>query len=250
VNDLDPILELYDPTGTLVASNNDGAGDGHNALITYTTAATGDYRVRVAPVTGQGDYTVWVQGATGSTSAPLAVVGSSLADGAHVTVFPTTLDLTFSAPVLLTSLQAGDLTVNGSPATGVTIVDAQTARFDIGALAAGDGDYVASLAAGSVTGIHANASAAFSLNFALDAAGPQVTSSSIAPGQVLPTDPLTFTAAFSEDLATTGLGSEDVTLVETLSGANVAPTAFTYDPGTDELTVQFPALQDGNYTLT
>lgn len=58
-NDLDPILELYDPTGTLVASNNNGGSDGRNALITCTVSQTGNYRVRVAPVTGNGEDSAW-----------------------------------------------------------------------------------------------------------------------------------------------------------------------------------------------
>ncbi len=41
-NDLDPLLELYDPGGTLVASNNDDPnGDGHNARIEYPVPTDG-----------------------------------------------------------------------------------------------------------------------------------------------------------------------------------------------------------------
>lgn len=41
VNDLDPLLEVYDPTGTLVASNNDGAADARNARIAHTASSSG-----------------------------------------------------------------------------------------------------------------------------------------------------------------------------------------------------------------
>jgi hypothetical protein len=47
VNNLDPYLELFDPSGVLVAFDDNGAGDGRNALLTHTALATGSYTVRV-----------------------------------------------------------------------------------------------------------------------------------------------------------------------------------------------------------
>jgi hypothetical protein len=40
-NDLDPVVELYDPGGVLLASDDNGAGDGRNALLTHSAGATG-----------------------------------------------------------------------------------------------------------------------------------------------------------------------------------------------------------------
>ena len=51
VNGLSPHIELYDPSGTLVASGTVGE-DGRNESITYNTLSTGNYRVRVS---GKGD---------------------------------------------------------------------------------------------------------------------------------------------------------------------------------------------------
>ena len=64
-NDLDALLELYDPAGALVARNDNGAADSRNALISYAVPvdAGGNYRVRVvARAAGSGDYTLDVQG--------------------------------------------------------------------------------------------------------------------------------------------------------------------------------------------
>jgi hypothetical protein len=48
VNDWDPILELYDPTGALVASDDNSAPDGRNALLNHTASSAGTYTVRVS----------------------------------------------------------------------------------------------------------------------------------------------------------------------------------------------------------
>jgi hypothetical protein len=65
-NALDPAVRLYDPSGHLVASDNNSGLDGKNASLTYTALAPGLYRVRVlATHQTTGDYVLRVQGATG-----------------------------------------------------------------------------------------------------------------------------------------------------------------------------------------
>lgn len=59
VNVLDPRLELYDPTDTLVLSDDNSAADGRNVLVSFTAASTGTYRVRVLG-TGDGEYVLRV----------------------------------------------------------------------------------------------------------------------------------------------------------------------------------------------
>lgn len=57
VNALNPRLYLYDPTGALVATDQDGAADGRNSLLKYTATFAGKYTVRVAPEAGtSGEY--------------------------------------------------------------------------------------------------------------------------------------------------------------------------------------------------
>ena len=55
VNLLDPMLELYDPTGALVASD-DNSLDGRNALLSHSAQMDGQYVVKVASVSGNGEY--------------------------------------------------------------------------------------------------------------------------------------------------------------------------------------------------
>ena len=57
-NLLIPELELYDPSGTLVATNEGGAADGRNALLTYAAPAAGTYTIEVLAAAQQGEYVV------------------------------------------------------------------------------------------------------------------------------------------------------------------------------------------------
>ncbi len=61
VNDLDPKVELYDPTGALVARDDNGAPDGRNALVRHTALLAGAYTVRVTGVNAtRGEFALGV----------------------------------------------------------------------------------------------------------------------------------------------------------------------------------------------
>ena len=64
-NLLDAKLELYDPSGTLVATDDNGASDGRNALLNYTATVSGNYVIRVLAAANSGEY---VLSATQSSS--------------------------------------------------------------------------------------------------------------------------------------------------------------------------------------
>ncbi|NLX56992.1 MAG: S8 family serine peptidase [Planctomycetaceae bacterium] len=255
-NALDPLLELYDADGTLVASNNnwpiEEGGDGRNARIVHTVLeeAGGTYRVRVSPVLGSGDYTLQIAGATGLEESPLAVTAASIVDGAALAVWPDIIQLDFSASLLLTSLQAEDLTVNGLPAASVMVVDGNTLVFDLAGTHTGDGPYMLELAAGALQDVAGVDNAAFELGFTLDTTSPVVMASSIAAGATIEPGALTYTVTLSEELATAGLGPEDVELVEQSFGVAFIPSSFAYDAESGTLTVHFEGLYDGRYKLT
>lgn len=253
LNDLDPLLELYHPSGGLVESNNnDPAGDGRNARIAYTVpaGAQGAYRVRVTPYAGAGDYVLTVEGATGDAAQALLVAEASVADGAVLTSFPTQLRLSFSEPLLLPSVAASDLTVNGTPAGGVAFVDGRTVLFDISAAGTGDGSYAVALPAGAVQSLSGGGNSAFALSFAVDATAPTVTASTLADGAILEPGDLVFTATFDEALDAADLDAGDVRLIEQGFGNEFAADTFDYDAATRSLTVGFQGLQDGTYTLS
>jgi subtilisin-like proprotein convertase family protein len=55
---LDPMLELYDPKGALLASDGDAVGDGRNARIRFIAPFDGLYRLGVSAEAGVGRYLV------------------------------------------------------------------------------------------------------------------------------------------------------------------------------------------------
>ena len=76
VNDLDVAVELYDPSGVLVASDPSGS-------LTHTAMSTGTYTVRVmAENDTSGDYVLSVTGQTGGLP-PFEVMATDPPDGAR-----------------------------------------------------------------------------------------------------------------------------------------------------------------------
>jgi len=53
---LDPIVEVYDAQGQLVARDNNSAADGRNALLSFTAAQSGTYTIQVSAAATTGAY--------------------------------------------------------------------------------------------------------------------------------------------------------------------------------------------------
>ena len=249
VNILDPYVELYDESGTLVGSDDNNAADGRNALLNYTAGTTGIYTARVLGTSDTaGEYVLSVGGATGGLS-PFGVSDSDLADGASLVTAPTQLTLTFNDPLLLPTLTAADLQVNATPATGVQVVNSQTVTFDLPVGAIVDGHNVATLGAGVVTDIQNTPNTALALNFTIDVTGSRIIGSSIIEGETLPTSNFTYTATFDEEIDATNLGPEDVLLTGLVNGSFEA-SSVSFDAPSRTLTVEFGDLPEDSYTLT
>lgn len=244
-------MDLYAPDGTLVASDDNSAPDGRNALLSYTVpdGAGGTYRavVRAAGSVG-GDYTLVVSGATGQP-APFVVSNTTPAAGADLNIVPTTYQVQFSRPLLQTSIDASDLLVNGVPAAAVTQVAPDTLSFDVSALDTSDGTYTVTIPAGALTSLSGQPVTAFSSTFIIDTVLPTVASSSIQNGDVVPAGPLTYHVVFSEAMDPTGLGPQDVLLTDTYSGTSYTPSSFVYDPATNSATVTYANLPESTYEL-
>ena len=58
---LDPMLELFDPTGASVAID-DNSLDGRNALLSHTAQMDGQYVLKVTSVSGRGEYIILLGG--------------------------------------------------------------------------------------------------------------------------------------------------------------------------------------------
>ncbi len=247
VNDLDPAIELFDPAGLMVESDNDSAPDGRNALITHTAAAGGTYTVRLAAqgVT-LGEYTLSVAGHTGSPP-PFAVAATDPPDGAVLTSRPTQFSVDFNDAILQTTLDASDLIVDGAPATGVLIVDGDSVVFTFPPL--NDGVLNVSVPAGAVLDLSGRPVASFMSTITVDTQAPRVIVSSILARDLVVAGDLVYTAQFNEPLSEAALDPTDVQMIGLATGQHT-PTAFDYDVSSSTLTLRFDLPIEDSYTLT
>ncbi|MCY2927358.1 MAG: pre-peptidase C-terminal domain-containing protein, partial [Planctomycetota bacterium] len=248
INTLDPALQIVDAAGAVLAANADGAADGRNALLTWTAPAAGTYYIRVYGAAGSGEYVLNVQGATGTTSAPFTVATTNPADGAHLAAPPAYVTVDFTNPVLLSSVQAGDLTVDGLPALGLSVIDADTIRF---ALPSGlpSGEHRLAIAAGAITDVFAAPVAAFSSGYLYDTLAPRVAASTVQENQVVPVGAWNAVITFNEPLLASPLDATDFLLSSALHG-EFLPASWNYDAASCQLRLSYVNLPEDAYTLT
>lgn len=244
-NTLDPSLELYTAAGQRLAQDLDGAADGRNARLTYVADQAMVLFVRVASESGAGEYVMQVEGATGTTS-PFKVLAINTAADARLNAPPATVTLSFSDLVALPTLVAGDLTVDGLPATAVEIVDGQTLRFTLPTL--GEGEHLLRLAAGALHDLQGTLLDGWESRFVVDRTAPRVVETSIDAGDVLPVGASEFVVRFNEALATGSLDPSDVALVGENTGRQRVQS-LTYDSASSTLKILFPVLADDRYVL-
>ncbi|MHC4876833.1 MAG: hypothetical protein ACYTGL_10070 [Planctomycetota bacterium] len=264
-NQLDPVLELYAPDGSLVATDDNSAADGRNATISHTATLAGSFRVRVVPAATSGDYLLSVTGATAGDLTP-TVVDTNPDDGALLNAFPATYRVQFSEPLLLSSVSASDFLINGVAATSFSMSSGNTVDFSIDPTAnTGDGTYSVLIPAGSIHDLAgATLNADFTATFDFDGTGPTITATQW-NGDVFPADrtfdvgPLTFAATFSEQLFLLSSprrgpfapGPDDVLLIEAATAQEFRPDSVTFDSISSSLTVEYLShLPAGSYTLT
>ena len=241
--DLVPLLELTDEAGNVLASSTTGS-------LNYTAAATGVLRLNLSADSGSGGVVLRAAGSTATAATSFGVRSTSIDGLTQTTSFPSFVDVEFQEPVLLSTLDAGSLTVGGVAAGSVEVLSPTRVRFHIANTHDGDGNYTASLAAGALTDIHGNPLQAWNHDFYVDELLPVVTASSIAQGGSLDGSATTLTITFSEALDTTYLDQYDTYLVDRTTGNSIALTSFHYDSETHTLTLGLPALDDGAYRLT
>jgi subtilisin family serine protease/glutamine cyclotransferase len=83
VNNLDPKIELYNPSGSLVASDDNSGPDGRNAKLTYVATTAGNYTIRVLAASDKlGEYILSVKTSLLTLSLPsIAAEGDGTVTG-------------------------------------------------------------------------------------------------------------------------------------------------------------------------
>ncbi|MCA9241590.1 MAG: hypothetical protein KDA37_15375, partial [Planctomycetales bacterium] len=246
-------LELFDPEGVLVATGSNPGID-PNATISHAAQATGRYTVRVSSELGEGEYLLEATGATGNQ--PPFRVATAQPSGVTLTDSPSFIEIRFSDSIDLTSLDAGDLLIDGSPASEIQeLVDGRTVRFDTPLLA--HGPHVIEIEGGSIQDLRGEPVEAYAGSFEIDAIGPQVVYSSITEGQLVHVEEhpgqLEVVIGFDESLDENLLDAfgvlNNVVLQGQRSGAYNA-IGFEYDAATFTLQLSFAGLVEDRYTLT
>lgn len=245
-NGLDPYVQLYDPTGVLVAADDNGAGDFRNAAFTHTASMSGTYILKVsgAARTG-GDYVVNIQGASGSANA-FEVAAVTPADGEPVGQQPTYVTLDFSDDVYLPSVDASDFSIGGLAPLSVISIDGDTLQLEVPAV--GEGIHAVEVTAGSILNLQGDSLSGFSSELVVDETGPSVIATSLSSGDMVPAGNLVFFAEFDEELAV-GFDASAIELVGQATGSHV-PTSIAYDPVSSRLAVEYSSLPEDSFTLT
>jgi extracellular elastinolytic metalloproteinase len=97
-NALDPAIELYDPNGSLVGSDDNSAADGRNATLMRTATVTGAYRIRVRGASGTtGEYTL--NTSVAAVPPPATVSSITIGDGTPERSEVRSIAVTFSTVV-------------------------------------------------------------------------------------------------------------------------------------------------------
>lgn len=245
LNTTDPTLTLYDPTGAVIISNNNGAGDGRNALLTHTATLDGEYRITVTG-TGPGVYVLKADGYS-DTEMPLAINSWNITDGALLDTPPTLFELQFADPVLPTSVQDGHLIINGHAATVALITNSnRTVRYSLPSGSVVEGLNTIRFLAGSARNLQGDTNETITTHFTLDTSAPTIIASSLLEGDVVPAGDTTIVLKFSEPVMSNVLATGGHTSLNSTSNED----AVSYDPLTNELSVTYNGLTEGEYTFT
>jgi hypothetical protein len=253
VNTLDPRLRILDSTGVAVASDENGAADGRNAVVSYNNSgAAAVFYIEVAPTTlvaaTSGEYVLQLSGSAVTLPA-FQVAATSPATGATVGTAPANLVVTFNDSLLASSVQASDLLIDGSlTAADATMVDGITVRYSLPVLAAGQ--HVFALAAGSVQDIQGTPLTAFSGTVTIDTSPPKVIATSLTAGATIALGALAYKVTFSKPMKTANLTADDFLLKGILRNVTYSASSYSFDGTGTVLTLNYTNLPEDAYALT
>jgi hypothetical protein len=249
-NQLRPRVNLYGPDGTLITTSSGSAADGKNVLLSYICPddnTVGYYFVQVGSANGSaGEYVLTISGATGAEP-DFAVATINPADKSSSKFTPSTITVGFNASLLMPSVTAGSLKVDGQAATAFKILSATTVQFTLPTLAAGH--HTVAIAS-TVLDVCGRPLDAYQGDFTVDTIGPRVIGSSLNDGAVLSSGTFDYVVTFDKPLDATKVNNADFLLHGNFGNLNFNPDSFTYIDDTSVLTLHYASLPSDQYTLT
>ncbi len=157
------------------------------------------------------------------------------------------ITVSFSEQILLSSLDAADLTVDGVASATVDLVDADTATFGLPAPVS-EGPHTVGIAAGGVTGVSGASVEAYHGPFTIGIP-PHVTATSVQLGDRFDPGDVTVIIEFAPAVDTTGIDETDFELSGPQVG-QIAVDSWSIDLGGTVLTLNYADLAEDVYTLT
>ena len=124
VNELNPQLVVYDPSGTQISSDDNSAPDGVNAKLAFAAATSGSYKIQVLPEAARGEYLL----NTNLDNLAPAVSGVTVSD-----VLISDADTGFGKTFVVTVDFSEPMTVDGAEDPKITFDPAvsSTLTFDV-----------------------------------------------------------------------------------------------------------------------
>lgn len=224
---LDVILELHHDQNGLVATANPSNSQG---AVIIADVPAGDYTllVKSTGLYGRvGQYTV-----SGAINAGLFVHSHTPAQGSAVTELPVDFQIVFSEAIDLSTVDAGDLLVNGISADSFTVVDDQIIDFHFLATpVSGQGLQSLQMAMGAVDAADDGAPLnPFTGSFRYDALPLAVVSSGPAADAIVPLPLQSITLEFNEPFDPATLNAADLLVsVGQVSGVTIdGPSTLTF----------------------
>ncbi|MAE60216.1 MAG: hypothetical protein CMJ49_02550 [Planctomycetaceae bacterium] len=209
-NTFDPRVFLFNPSGFLVAFNEDRALGDHNAEVNWVAGETGTFVIQLEG-TGIGPYLLQVdQTPTALDVHPTPTVVSTIpGDGGSVANAPTTLTLQFSEGMLANSFDLSDLSFTNPSVTvdTVTVLNGNTVEYGI-TVPNVEGTYDYTFAAASASDLQGTGNLEHQGSFLIDQTGPMVVATTPSTQASAPFNNLTF--IFNEDIDPASVDLSDV----------------------------------------